>query len=164
MRRIISILLENEFGALSRVVGLFAQRGYNIDSLTVAPTDDETLSRITLTTNGDDKMVEQIIKQLYKLIDTLKVMELTEGAHVERGLMLIKIRSQDLLERSEIKSCVEIFRGSIVDITSKTYTIQLVGDAEKLDAFLEATMHLDVVEVVRSGMSGISRGDKYLKV
>ena len=93
MRRIISILLENEFGALSRVVGLFAQRGYNIDSLTVAPTDDETLSRITLTTNGDDKVVEQIIKQLYKLIDTLKVMELTEGAHVERGLMLIKIRS-----------------------------------------------------------------------
>ena len=164
MRRIISILLENEFGALSRVVGLFAQRGYNIDSLTVAPTDDETLSRITLTTNGDDKMVEQIIKQLYKLIDTLKVMELTEGAHVERGLMLIKIRSQDLLERSEIKSCVEIFRGSIVDITSKTYTIQLVGDAEKLDAFLEATKHLDVVEVVRSGISGISRGDKYLKV
>lgn len=164
MRRIISILLENEFGALSRVVGLFAQRGYNIDSLTVAPTDDETLSRITLTTNGDDKMVEQIIKQLYKLVDTLKVMELTEGAHVERGLMLIKIRSQDLLERSEIKSCVEIFRGSIVDITSKTYTIQLVGDAEKLDAFLEATKHLDVVEVVRSGISGISRGDKYLKV
>ena len=152
MRRIISILLENEFGALSRVVGLFAQRGYNIDSLTVAPTDDETLSRITLTTNGDDKMVEQIIKQLYKLIDTLKVMELTEGAHVERGLMLIKIRSQDLVE------------SSIVDITSKTYTIQLVGDAEKLDAFLEATMHLDVVEVVRSGISGISRGDKYLKV
>lgn len=164
MRRIISILLENEFGALSRVVGLFAQRGYNIDSLTVAPTDDETLSRITLTTNGDDKMVEQIIKQLYKLIDTLKVMELTEGAHVERGLMLIKIRSQDLLERSEIKSCVEIFRGSIVDITSKTYTLQLVGDAEKLDAFLEATKHLDVVEVVRSGISGISRGDKFLKV
>lgn len=164
MRRIISILLENEFGALSRVVGLFAQRGYNIDSLTVAPTDDETLSRITLTTNGDDKMVEQIIKQLYKLVDTLKVMELTEGAHVERGLMLIKIRSQDLLERSEIKSCVEIFRGSIVDITSKTYTIQLVGDAEKLDAFLEATKHLDVVEVVRSGISGISRGDKFLKV
>lgn len=164
MRRIISILLENEFGALSRVVGLFAQRGYNIDSLTVAPTDDETLSRITLTTNGDDKMVEQIIKQLYKLVDTLKVMELTEGAHVERGLMLIKIRSQDLLERSEIKSCVEIFRGSIVDITSKTYTLQLVGDAEKLDAFLEATKHLDVVEVVRSGISGISRGDKFLKV
>lgn len=164
MRRIISILLENEFGSLSRVVGLFSQRGYNIDTLTVAPTDDETLSRITLTTEGDDKMVEQIVKQLYKLIDTLKVTDLTEGSHIERELMLVKIKSKDLSERAEIKSCVDVFRGSIVDLTPKTYTIQLVGDSEKLDAFLHAINHLEVVEVVRSGVSGISRGDKYLKV
>ena len=110
MRRIISILLENEFGSLSRVVGLFSQRGYNIDTLTVAPTDDETLSRITLTTEGDDKMVEQIVKQLYKLIDTLKVTDLTEGSHIERELMLVKIKSKDLSERAEIKSCVDFFR------------------------------------------------------
>ena len=164
MKRIISILIENKPGALARVVGLFHQRGYNIDTLTVAPTDDETLSRITLTTEGDDKMVEQIVKQLYKLIDTLKVTDLTEGSHIERELMLVKIKSKDLSERVEIKSCVDVFRGSIVDLTPKTYTIQLVGDSEKLDAFLYATNHLEVVEVVRSGVSGISRGDKYLKV
>ena len=164
MRRIISILLENEFGSLSRVVGWFSQRGYNIDTLTVAPTDDETLSRMTLTTEGDDKMVEQIVKQLYKLIDTLKVTDLTEGSHIERELMLVKIKSKDLSERVEIKGVFRVyFRGSIVDLTPKTYTIQLVGDSEKLDAFLHATNHLEVVEVVRSGVSGISR-DKYLKV
>ena len=157
-------MLENEFGSLSRVVGLLSQRGYNIDTLTVAPTDDETLSRITLTTEGDDKMVEQIVKQLYKLIDTLKVTDLTEGSHIERELMLVKIKSKDLSERVEIKSCVDVFRGSIVDLTPKTFTIQFVGDSEKLDAFLYATNHLEVVEVVRSGVSGISRGDKYLKV
>ena len=109
-------------------------------------------------------MVEQIVKQLYKLIDTLKVTDLTDGSHIERELMLVKIKSKDLSERAEIKSCVDIFRGSIVDLTPKTYTIQLVGDSEKLDAFLHATNHLEVVEVVRSGVSGISRGDKYLKV
>ena len=164
MKRIISILLENESGALSRVVGLFAQRGYNIDTLTVAPTDDDTLSRLPLTTQGDDHMAEQIVKQLHKLIDTLKVVDLTEGSHIERELMLVKIKAVDNDVRTELKSCVEIFRGHIIDVTPTTYTVQLAGDSEKLDAFIEAVRDIGVMEVVRSGVSGISRGDKFLRV
>ena len=164
MKRIISILLENESGALSRVVGLFAQRGYNIDTLTVAPTDDDTLSRLTLTTQVDDHMPEQIVKQLHKLIDTLKVVDLTEGPHIERELMLVKIKAVDNDIRTELKNCVEIFRGHIIDVTPTTYTVQLAGDSEKLDAFIEAVRDIGVMEVVRSGVSGISRGDKFLRV
>ena len=164
MKRIISILLENESGALSRVVGLFAQRGYNIDTLTVAPTDDDTLSRLTLTTQGDDHMAEQIVKQLHKLIDTPKVVDLTEGPHIERELMLVKIKAVDNDVRTELKNCVEIFRGHIIDVTPTTYTVQLAGDSEKLDAFIEAVRDIGVMEVVRSGVSGISRGDKFLRV
>jgi len=164
MKRIISILLENESGALSRVVGLFAQRGYNIDTLTVAPPDDDTLSRLTLTTQGDDHMAEQIVKQLHKLIDTLKVVDLTEGPHIERELMLVKIKAVDNDIRTELKNCVEIFRGHIIDVTPTTYTVQLAGDSEKLDAFIEAVRDIGVMEVVRSGVSGISRGDKFLRV
>jgi acetolactate synthase-1/3 small subunit len=163
MKRIISILLENEFGSLSRVVGLFSQRGYNIDTLTVAPTDDETLSRLTLTTLGDAQMAEQIVKQLHKLIDTIKVVDLTEGAYIERELMLVKIKAADNDTRIELKSCVEIFRGHIIDVTPATYTIQLAGDSEKLDAFLDAARAMGVMEVVRSGVSGISRGDKFIR-
>ena len=164
MKRIISILMENESGALSRVVGLFAQRGYNIDTLTVAPTDDDTLSRLTLTTQGDDHMVEQIVKQLHKLIDTIKVVNLSEGAHIERELMLVKIKATDSDIRRELKSCVEIFRGHIIDVTPATYTVQLAGDSEKLDAFIEAVGDMGIMEVVRSGDSSISRGDKFLRV
>lgn len=164
MKRIISILLENESGALSRVVGLFAQRGYNIDTLTVAPTDDDTLSRLTLTTQGDDKMTEQIVKQLHKLIDTIKVVDLTEGSHIERELMLVRVKATENDIRTELKSCVEIFRGHIVDVTPTTYTIQLAGDSEKLDAFIDAVRDMGIMEVVRSGVSGISRGDKFLRV
>ncbi len=164
MKRIISILLENEFGALSRVVGLFSQRGYNIDTLTVAPTDDETLSRLTLTTQGDDQMAEQIVKQLHKLIDTLKVVDLTQGPHIERELLLVKIKATDSDVRTELKSCVEIFRGHIIDVTPSTYTVQLAGDSDKLDAFIEAITHMGIMEVVRSGVSGISRGDKFIRV
>jgi acetolactate synthase-1/3 small subunit len=164
MKRIISILLENEFGALSRVVGLFSQRGYNIDTLTVAPTDDETLSRLTLTTEGDDQMAEQIVKQLYKLIDTLKVVDLTQGPHIERELLLVKIKATDCDVRTELKSSVEIFRGHIIDVTPSTYTVQLAGDSDKLDAFIEAVTHMGIMEVVRSGVSGISRGDKFIRV
>ena len=164
MKRIISILLENEAGALSRVVGLFSQRGYNIDTLAVAPTDDDTLSRLTLTTQGDDQMAEQIVKQLHKLIDTIKVIDLTEGAHIERELMLVKLKASDNDIRAEVKSCVEIFRGTIVDVTPKTYTVQLAGDSEKLDAFIEAVREIGIMEVVRSGVSGIARGDKFLRV
>ena len=164
MKRIISILLENEFGALSRVVGLFSQRGYNIDTLTVAPTDDETLSRLTLTTEGDDQMAEQIVKQLHKLINTLKVVDLTQGHHIERELLLVKIKATDSDVRTELKSCVEIFRGHIIDVTPSTYTVQLAGDSDKLDAFIEAVTHMGIMEVVRSGVSGISRGDKFIRV
>ena len=164
MKRIISILLENEFGALSRVGGLFSQRGYNIDTLTVAPTDDETLSRLTLTTQGDDQMAEQIVKQLHKLIDTLKVVDLTQGPHIERELLLVKIKATDSDVRTELKSCVEIFRGHIIDVTPSTYTVQLAGDSDKLDAFIEAITHMGIMEVVRSGVSGISRGDKFIRV
>jgi len=164
MKRIISILLENESGALSRVVGLFAQRGYNIDKLTVAPTDDDTLSRLTLTTQGNDQMAEQIVKQLHKLIDTIKVVDLTEGAHIERELMLVKIKAADNEIRRELKSCVEIFRGHIIDVTPVSYTVQLAGDSDKLDAFIEAVREVGIMEVVRSGVSGISRGDKLLRV
>jgi len=164
MKRIISILLENESGALSRVVGLFAQRGYNIDTLTVAPTDDDTLSRLTLTTEGDDQMAEQIVKQLHKLIDTIKVVDLTVGSHIERELMLVKIKASDPEIRAELKSCVEIFRGHVVDVTASTYTVQLTGDSDKLDAFIDAVREIGIMEVVLSGVSGISRGDKFLRV
>ena len=164
MKRIISILLENESGALSRVVGLFAQRGYNIDTLTVAPTDDDTLSRLTLTTEGDDQMAEQIVKQLHKLIDTIKVVDITLGSHVERELMVMKIKASDPQTRAELKSCVEIFRGHVVDVTASTYTVQLTGDSDKLDAFIDAVREIGIMEVVRSGVSGISRGDKFLRV
>jgi acetolactate synthase-1/3 small subunit len=164
MKRIISILLENESGALSRVVGLFAQRGYNIDTLTVAPTDDDTLSRLTLTTQGDDEMAEQMVKQLHKLIDTIKVVDLTAGAHIERELMLVKIKADNSEMRTELKHCVEIFRGHIIDVTASTYTVQLTGDSDKLDAFIEAVREIGIMEVVRSGVSGISRGEKFLRV
>ena len=162
MRRIISVLMENESGALSRVVGLFSQRGYNIDTLTVAPTDDESLSRLTLTTTGDSRMAEQIVKQLHKLIDTLKVNDLTQGSFVERELMLIKITASNGDSRAEIMRCIEIFRGNIVDVTAATFTIQLLGDSDKLDAFLGAVKHIGSIEVVRSGVLGIARGDKFL--
>lgn len=163
MKRIISVLLENEFGSLSRVVGLFSQRGYNIDTLTVAPTDDDTLSRLTLTTNGDDQMAEQIVKQLHKLIDTIKVVDLTVGSHIERELMLVKVKAMDNDVRSELKSCVEIFRGHIIDVTPTTYTVQLAGDSDKLDAFIEAVSQIGIMEVSRSGVTGISRGDKFIR-
>ncbi|HRH76409.1 MAG TPA: acetolactate synthase small subunit [Cellvibrionaceae bacterium] len=161
MRRIISVLMENEPGALSRVVGLFSQRGYNIESLTVAPTEDPTLSRMTLTTIGDDHKIEQITKHLNRLIDVVKLVDLTEGAHIERELMLIKVRASGA-QRAEIKRCVDIFRGQIIDVTASVYTIQLTGTSEKLDAFYEAVGEASILEVVRSGVSGIARGEKVL--
>jgi len=161
MRRIISILMENEPGALSRIVGLFSQRGYNIDTLTVAPTDDETLSRLTLTTSGDERKIEQITKQLNKLIEVAKLVDLSEGAHVEREIMLVKLKATGT-QRAEIKRTVDIFRGHIIDVTPALYTVQLVGDSSKLDAFVDSVGEASVLEVVRSGVSGIGRGDKML--
>mgnify|MGYP000164344015 FL=1 len=163
MRRIISVLMENAPGALSRVVGLFSQRGYNIESLTVAPTEDETLSRLTLTTIGNDHKIEQITKNLNKLVDVVKLVDLTEGAHIERELMLIKVKATGSL-RAEIKRNVDIFRGQIVDVTSTVYTVQVTGTSDKLDAFVQAIGEAAVLEVVRSGVSGIGRGEKILSL
>lgn len=163
MRRIIAILLENEPGALSRVIGLFSQRGYNIETLNVAPTEDSTLSRLTLTTVGDDKHIEQITKHLHRLVDVVKLVDLTDGAHVERDLMLIKVRASGV-QREEVKRTTDIFRGQIVDVAPNVYTIQLIGTTEKLDAFVAAMAELDILEVVRSGVAGISRGDRVLRL
>ncbi len=163
MRRIISILLENESGALSRVSGLFSARGYNIESLTVAPTEDNTLSRLTLVTTGPDSVIEQITKQLNKLVDVVKLMDLTEGAHIERELMLVKVVAMDG-QREEVKRLVDIFRGRIIDVTSNTYTIELTGNGDKIDAFINALAVTEIIEVVRSGVSGIARGARALKI
>ena len=163
MRHIISVLMENESGALSRLVGLFSQRGYNIDTLNVAPTDDSTLSRLTLTTYGDDHQIEQITKQLNKLLEVVKVVDLSEGPHVERELMLIKVKATGIA-RDEVKRTTDIFRATIVDVTPSTYTVQIVGTTEKLDGFIEALSETTILEVVRSGVSGISRGEKVLSI
>jgi len=163
MRHIISVLIENEAGALARLVGLFAQRGYNIESLNVAPTEDETLSRLTLVTIGEDKVVEQITKHLNKLIEVVKLVDLTEGAHIERELMMVKVRATGA-QREEVKRTCDIFRGQIIDVTPTTYTLQVTGNEEKVSAFLEALSGSTVLEVARTGVSGIARGDKSLSL
>ena len=163
MRRIISLLLENEAGALSRVVGLFSQRGYNIETLTVAPTEDPTLSRLTVTTVGDDHKIEQITKHLNRLIEVVKLVDLTEGAHIERELMLIKVRASGA-QRAEVKRCTDIFRGQIVDVGPGVYTVMVTGTSDKLDAFVDAIGRDNILEVVRSGVSGLARGEKVLSV
>lgn len=161
MRRILSVLLENEPGALSRVVGLFSQRGYNIETLNVAPTEDESLSRLTVTTSGDELKIEQITKHLNKLIDVVKVVDLSEGAHVERDLLLVKIRAVGA-QRDEVKRTTDIFRGQIIDVGPSSYVIQLTGPTDKLDSFLSALGETEVLEVVRSGVAGMARGEKIL--
>ena len=163
MRHIISILLENEAGALSRVSGLFSARGYNIETLTVAPTEDPSLSRMTIVTQGSDDVIEQITKHLNRLVEVVKVVDLSEGAHIERELMLVKVRATGK-ERDEMKRMAEIFRGRIIDVTDKTYTIELTGDVAKLDAFIEAIDKALILETVRTGASGIGRGERVLKV
>ncbi|MEH6394813.1 MULTISPECIES: acetolactate synthase small subunit [Pseudoalteromonas] len=164
MRRILSILLENEPGSLSRIVGLFSQRAYNIDSLTVGTTDDHSLSRITITTMGDDRVVEQITKQVNKLVDVLKIIDLTEMAHIERELLLVKVFAQDEAKRAAVTRVVDVFQGAILDMGRNSYTLQLVSSTDKIESFLDTLRHeTDIVEVVRSGAVGIGRGDKALK-
>ncbi|OQA34078.1 MAG: Acetolactate synthase isozyme 3 small subunit [Betaproteobacteria bacterium ADurb.Bin341] len=163
MRHIVSILLENEAGALSRVAGLFSARGYNIETLTVAPTEDASLSRITVVTRGSDDVLEQIVKQLNKLVDVVKVVDLSEAAHIERELMLIKVRAAGK-DREEMKRMAEIFRGRIIDVTESTYVIELTGSSAKLDSFIGALDASLILETVRTGVSGIGRGDRILKV
>ncbi|MBK8453328.1 MAG: acetolactate synthase small subunit [Thiofilum sp.] len=164
MRHVISILMENEAGALSRVAGLFSARGYNIESLTVAPTDDATLSRLTLVTVGSDEIVEQIIKQLHKLVDVVKVMDLNDYPHIEREMMLVKIDVQKHGACDVVKRISDIFRARIIDVGEKSYTVEVTGSRGKLDGFLQALHEVRVVEVVRSGSMGIARGAVALNV
>ena len=164
MRRIISVLMENEPGALSRIIGLFSQRGYNLDSLCVAPIDDSSLSRLTITTAGDDKVIEQITKQVNKLIDVLKISDITDGSHIERELMLIKVATRSETVRAEVKRTVDIYRGQVVDVTPKTYTIELTGTSDKLDAFIQTmSQTAEIVELSRTGVCGLARGEKSMR-
>lgn len=163
MRHIISILLENEAGSLARVVALFAARGYNIETLNVAPTEDPTLSRMTIVTTGSDDVIEQITKHLNRLIEIVKIVDLTDGSFVEREMMLIKVRAVGK-EREEMKRTADIFRGSIVDVSDRSYTIELTGDKAKLDAFIESIDRASILETVRTGGSGIGRGERILKL
>ena len=163
MRHIISVLLENEAGALSRVAGLFSARAYNIESLTVAPTEDASLSRMTIVTSGSEDVIEQITKQLNKLVEVVKVVDLSDAEHIERELMLIKVRA-GAKEREDMKRMADIFRGRVVDVSDNTYTIELTGDGSKLDAFIRALDASSIVETVRTGASGIGRGNRVLRV
>lgn len=163
MKHLISLLMENEAGALSRVAGLFSARAYNIESLTVAPTEDPTLSRMTIVTSGSEEVIEQIIKQLNKLIDVVKVLDLNDGRYIERELMLVKVKATGHF-REEMKRMCDIFRGRIIDVADNSYTIELTGSGSKLDAFLEALDKTAILETVRTGASGIGRGDRILKI
>ena len=163
MKHIIAVLLENEPGALSRVVALFSARGYNIETLTVAPTEDASLSRMTIVSVGSDDVIEQITKHLNRLIEVVKVVDLTEGDYIERELMLIKLRAVGK-EREELKRMADIFRGRIIDVTERTYTIELTGNAGKLDAFIQAVDRASILETVRTGGSGVGRGERILRV
>ncbi len=163
MRHVIALLIENEAGALSRVAGLFSARGYNIESLTVAPTEDDSLSRMTIVTSGSDDVIEQISKQLNKLIDVVKVVDISEAAHIERELMLIKVRATGK-DREEVKRMADIFRGRIVDVTDSSYVIELTGNQTKLDSFIGAIDRALILETVRSGIVGIGRGERVLRL
>ncbi|MDO5059548.1 MAG: acetolactate synthase small subunit [Neisseria sp.] len=163
MRHILSILMENESGAMSRVVGLFSARDYNIDSLAVAPTEDKTLSRMTIVTKGDDQVIEQITKQLNKLVEVIKVVDLNESRYVERELMLVKVRAVGK-DRDEVLRLAEIYRGHIVDVSDKTYTVEVTGTSEKLDSFLEMVSKGLILEVVRTGAAGIGRGERIIRI
>jgi acetolactate synthase-1/3 small subunit len=162
-RHIVSVLVENEAGALSRIAGLFSARGYNIESLTVAPTEDASMSRMTIVTSGSEDVVEQITKQLNKLIEVVKVIDLSEAEHIERELMLIKVRAGQK-EREDMKRMADIFRGRIIDVSDNTYTIELTGDGAKLDAFIKSLEPSSIIETVRTGASGIGRGNRVLRV
>ena len=157
----ITVLVDNRPGVLARVSGLFARRGYNIESLTVSITDNPNMSRMTIVVAGDADTLEQITKQLHKLIEVVKVSDISEAAHIERELMLVKVKASGN-QREEVKRCADIFRGQIIDVTPATYTIQLVGTSDKLDAFIQALGATPILEVVRSGASGIARGEKTL--
>jgi len=163
MRHIISLLLENESGALSRVANLFSARGYNIEALSVAPTDDDTVSRMTVVTRGTDDVIEQISKQLNKLVDVIRLVDLTESSHIEREMMLLKVKIPEN-NVAHLTQLVKIFRGAIIDASGSTYTVEVTGNGQKLDAFLDNMSGYEIIEVVRSGPLGIARGERALHV
>lgn len=163
MRHVISLLIENESGALSRVAGLFSARGYNIETLTVAPTEDGSMSRMTLVTSGSDDIIEQITKQLNKLVDVIKVFDLSEIPNIERELLLAKVRATGAA-REEMKRMADIFRARIIDVTDASYVIELTGNQQKLDAFIAAIDPALLLETVRSGACGLGRGERVLKL
>ncbi len=163
MRHILSLLVENEAGALSRISGLFSARGFNIESLTVAPTEDTTVSRMTIVTSGSDAIIEQITKHLNKLVDVIKVVDLNESDHIERELMLVKVKTLDA-SREGLMRLSDIFRGRIIDVNENSYTIEVTGNGDKLDAFLKAVQPEWILETVRTGVSGIARGERAIRV
>ncbi len=159
MKHTISVLVENEFGVLARVSGLFSGRGFNIESLSVAPTLDPDTSRMTIVTRGDDRVLEQVNKQLHKLISTIKVVDFTGEDYVERELALIKVTAE-AESRAEVLRIVDIFRAKIVDVTPKSYTVEMTGAPDKIDAVLELLAPMGIKEIVRSGPVVIGRGAK----
>jgi len=163
MRHILSLLVENEAGALSRIAGLFSARAYNIESLTVAPTEDESVSRMTIVTTGSDQIIEQITKQVNKLVDVIKVIDLSEKKHIERELMLIKFNVSDAA-RDKLNEAIARFQGRLIDDSENTWTVELTDTGEKLDQFLEAVDRQHIMEVVRTGVSGIIVGSDTIRV
>ncbi|MBQ3678942.1 MAG: acetolactate synthase small subunit [Succinivibrio sp.] len=166
MRHVISILLENEAGSLSRVVGLFSQRGYNIDSLTVAPTDDPTLSRCSILTTGEKWEAEQITKQLHKLVCVFRVSALLEEAEggIEREMILVKVNTPNKNARDEVKGLADIFNSKIIDVNAEIFTLEFVGNSSEIDNFITTIGKLaEVLEVVRSGVVGIAKGNHFMK-
>jgi len=157
MKHTITVLVENEFGVLSTVVGLFSGRGFNIDSLSVAPTNDETISRITIVTSGDDQVFEQITKQLNKLISVIKVIDYSDRSAIEREMALIKVSAKDE-SRAEVLRIVDIFRAKIIEVTPRSYTIETTGAPGKIEAILELLYPIGVQELVRTGPTAIGRG------
>lgn len=164
MKHVISILVENEFGVLARISGLFSARGYNIDTLTVSPTDDESMSRLTLVTSGTDKIVEQISKQLNKLVDVIKIQNLCDDKFIQRQTLLIKFRANNPDDREEIKRLADIFSGHIIDVSSEIYTVELSADPSKVNEFISAAKKLEKIEVIRSGITGIACGERSLSL
>ncbi len=164
MRHIISLLMENESGALSRVAGLFSARGYNIESLNVAPTEDPSLSRMTIVTTGSEQIIEQITKQLNKLVDVVKLKDLTAGEHIERELMLVKVRAEDATRVEGFKALVANYGGKIIDESEDICTAEITSDGVTLDRLLSEIDRDDILETVRTGASGIFIGARSLRI
>ncbi len=159
MRHVITVLVENEFGVLTRIAGLFSARGYNIESLNVAPSSDPTMSRMTLVTRGDEHVIEQIKKQLNKLIPVIKTEDLTRQEHMEREMVLVKVQARDAT-RAEVLRMADVFRAKVVDVAEASYTLELTGKSKKLDVFLRMLAPLGIIEMTRTGPVGMRRGSE----